>query len=49
MPDLLKAIEEGKLRPNAIISHRLRLEQAAEGYKMFDKKEDSCRKVVLTP
>jgi threonine dehydrogenase-like Zn-dependent dehydrogenase len=25
------------------------LEQAAEGYKMFDKKEDNCRKVVLTP
>ncbi|WLI89931.1 zinc-dependent alcohol dehydrogenase [Massilia sp. R2A-15] len=49
MPDLLKAIEEGKLHPNAIISHRLKLEQAAEGYKMFDKKEDDCRKVVLTP
>jgi threonine dehydrogenase-like Zn-dependent dehydrogenase len=49
MPDLLKAIEEGKLHPNAIISHRMSLEQAAEGYKMFDKKEDDCRKVVLTP
>jgi threonine dehydrogenase-like Zn-dependent dehydrogenase len=49
MPTLLKAIEEGKLKPNAIISHRLKLEQAAEGYKMFDKKEDNCRKVVLTP
>lgn len=49
MPELLAAIEEGKLHPNAIISHRLKLEQAAEGYKMFDKKEDDCRKVVLTP
>jgi threonine dehydrogenase-like Zn-dependent dehydrogenase len=49
MPELLKAIEEGKLHPNAIISHRMSLEQAAEGYKMFDKKEDDCRKVVLTP
>ena len=49
MPELLVAIEEGKLHPNAIISHRLKLEQAAEGYKMFDKKEDDCRKVVLTP
>jgi threonine dehydrogenase-like Zn-dependent dehydrogenase len=49
MPELLKAIEEGKLKPNAIISHRLKLEQAAEGYKMFDKKEDNCRKVVLMP
>jgi threonine dehydrogenase-like Zn-dependent dehydrogenase len=49
MPELLKAIEEGKLRPNEIISHRLNLSQAAEGYKMFDKKEDDCRKVILTP
>jgi threonine dehydrogenase-like Zn-dependent dehydrogenase len=49
MPELLKAIEEGRLHPNAIISHRLKLEQAAEGYKMFDQKEDNCRKVVLTP
>ncbi|MEO7497326.1 MAG: zinc-dependent alcohol dehydrogenase [Massilia sp.] len=49
MPELLTAIEEGRLTPNAIISHRLKLEQAAEGYKMFDKKEDNCRKIVLTP
>ncbi len=49
MPELLEAIEDGRLHPNAIISHRLSLEQAAEGYKMFDKKEDECRKVVLTP
>ena len=49
MPELLEAIGEGKLHPQAIISHRLPLSQAAEGYKMFDKKEDDCRKVVLTP
>ena len=45
----LQAIEDGKLKPHAIISHRLPLEQAAEGYRMFDKKEDDCRKVVLVP
>ena len=49
MPTLLKAIEEGKLHPNVIISHRMKLSEAAEGYKMFDKKQDDCRKVVLTP
>ena len=49
MPELLEAIGEGKLRPQEIISHRLTLEQAAEGYRMFDKKEDECRKVVLRP
>ena len=49
MPELLEAIGEGKLHPQEIISHRLPLSQAAEGYKMFDKKEDDCRKVILTP
>jgi threonine dehydrogenase-like Zn-dependent dehydrogenase len=49
MPELLEAIGEGKLRPQEIISHRLNLSQAAEGYRMFDKKEDGCRKVILTP
>jgi len=27
----------------------LPLEQAAAGYRMFDKKEDHCRKVILRP
>jgi threonine dehydrogenase-like Zn-dependent dehydrogenase len=49
MPELLEFIEAGKLSPEVIISHRLSLENAAEGYRMFDKKEDNCRKVVLTP
>jgi threonine dehydrogenase-like Zn-dependent dehydrogenase len=49
LPELLDHIETGRLAPEVIISHRLSLEQAAEGYKMFDKKEDDCRKVILTP
>jgi len=49
MPELLQFIEEGKLSPEVIISHRLALEQAADGYKMFDQKHDACRKVVLRP
>ncbi|MES2743265.1 MAG: zinc-dependent alcohol dehydrogenase [Pseudomonadota bacterium] len=49
MPELLQFIEEGKLSPEIIISHRMPLEQAVEGYKMFDKKEDNCRKIVLRP
>jgi len=49
MPELLEFIEQGKLNPDVIISHRMPLEQAAEGYKMFDKKDDGCRKIVLRP
>ncbi len=49
LPELLSHIESGKLRPDVIISHRLPLSEAATGYSLFDKKEDSCRKVILTP
>ncbi|WP_220814337.1 zinc-dependent alcohol dehydrogenase [Pseudomonas paralcaligenes] len=49
LPTLLEHVERGELKPDVIISHRLPLEQAAEGYKMFDKQQDDCRKVVLRP
>lgn len=49
LPELLEYIETGRLSPEVIISHRLSLEQAAEGSKIFDKKEEDCRKVILTP
>jgi threonine dehydrogenase-like Zn-dependent dehydrogenase len=49
LPELLEHIESGTLAPEVIISHRMSLEQAAEGYKIFDKKEEDCRKVILVP
>lgn len=49
MPELLDRIGEGKLRPEIIISHRLRLANAVSGYEMFDKAQNECRKVILTP
>lgn len=49
MPELLKKIESGDLHPEAIISHRMALADAALGYDLFNKQEDDCRKVVLTP
>ena len=49
MPELLAFIEEGKLSPDVIISHRMKLADAALGYKIFNEKQDMCRKVVLTP
>ena len=48
MPELLASIEEGRLRPEAIITHRLPLEDAARGYQIFNDKLEECRKVVLT-
>jgi len=49
MPKLLEHIGNGALRPEAIVSHRLSLDDAAHGYDMFDKKLDGCRKIILTP
>jgi threonine dehydrogenase-like Zn-dependent dehydrogenase len=49
MPELLEFIGNGRLRPEAIISHHLPLADAVRGYELFDKKQEDCRKVVLTP
>ena len=49
MPELLAFIEACKLSPDVIISHRMKLADAALGYKIFNEKQDMCRKVVLTP
>jgi len=47
MRPLLKLIEEGKIDPSFVITHRMPLTDAAKGYKMFLEKEDGCEKVVL--
>lgn len=49
MPELLERIARGELAPQAIVSHRMKLADAARAYEMFDRKEDGCRKVILTP
>lgn len=49
MPALLDHIMAGDLAPNMIITHRMPLTEAADGYRIFDKKEEDCRKVVLRP
>ena len=49
MPELLDHIGEGRLDPGVIVTHRLSLEDAVRGYEIFDRKEEDCRKVILTP
>ena len=49
MPELLEHVGNGLVKPEIIISHRMKLADAAAGYATFDKAEDDCRKVVLTP
>lgn len=47
--ELEKWVEEGRITPNDIITHRLPLSEAAHAYDIFNKKEDNCVKVVLKP
>ena len=47
MRPLLALIEAGRLRPERIISHRMRLEQAVEAYRLFLSRE--ATKIVLRP
>jgi threonine dehydrogenase-like Zn-dependent dehydrogenase len=46
---LLKLIEDGKIDPSCIITHRVPLTKAPDAYAMFRNKEDGCVKVVLDP
>ncbi|WP_118975931.1 zinc-dependent alcohol dehydrogenase [Taibaiella koreensis] len=46
---LLGYVQEGKVKLNDIITHRLPLTRIADGYAMFKNKEDNCVKVVLDP
>jgi threonine dehydrogenase-like Zn-dependent dehydrogenase len=46
---LLERIQNGEIDPSFVITHRLPLEQAPEGYKMFRDKQDNCEKAVLKP
>jgi threonine dehydrogenase-like Zn-dependent dehydrogenase len=46
---LLEWVQQGKVRLDDIISHRLPLEEAPHGYEIFCNKTDDCVKVVLKP
>ena len=46
---LLERIQKGEIDPSFIITHPLKLEDAAEGYKVFSERKAGCIKVVLQP
>jgi len=49
MRPLLRRIQNGEIDPSFVITHRLKLSDASDGYSMFAKKQDECMKVVLKP
>jgi threonine dehydrogenase-like Zn-dependent dehydrogenase len=46
---LLKKIEAGEIDPSFVITHRLKLQDGPNAYKVFRDKKDECIKVVLNP
>jgi threonine dehydrogenase-like Zn-dependent dehydrogenase len=46
---LLRRIMEGEIEPSYIITHRMSLDEAPQGYEIFKNKGDDCMKVVLQP
>ena len=46
---LLSLVEEGRIDPSFVVTHRVPLEFTPEAYEMFKRKEDGCVKIVLAP
>ncbi len=46
---LLERIQKGEIDPSFVITHRMPLEEAPEGYRIFRDNHDECVKVVLKP
>ena len=44
---LMERIRKGEIDPTFIITHRMKLADAAEGYRIFNDKLENCEKVVL--
>ncbi len=49
IPSLLPLIEQERLHPGDIISHRLSLDEGVKGYEIFAGHREDVLKVVLTP
>jgi threonine dehydrogenase-like Zn-dependent dehydrogenase len=46
---LYERIRNGDIDPSFVVTHRLELGLASDGYETFKHKQDDCVKVVLTP
>jgi threonine dehydrogenase-like Zn-dependent dehydrogenase len=49
MAPLLDRVAKNEIDPSFVITHRLRLDDAPQAYRMFRDKSDDCIKVVMRP
>ena len=48
LPTLYDLVQSRQIDPSFIITHRMSLEDAPEGFEIFKHKQDDCMKVVLS-
>jgi threonine dehydrogenase-like Zn-dependent dehydrogenase len=49
LPQLYDHIKNGDIDPSFVVTHRLALDNAPDGFETFKHKQDECVKVVLKP
>ena len=49
LPTLLRLVSAGKINPEVVVSHRMKLQDGAQAYAMFAKRGDGVSKVVMSP
>ena len=48
-PELIPLVQQGRLHPEKFISHRMKLSEGAEAYRVFDAREAGTLKTIMTP
>lgn len=49
LPRLIDHVQNGRIDPKGLITHRVPLEEVADAYRIFSDKLDNCIKTVLIP
>ena len=49
LEEIVKLIEAGRINTNFLITHRMRLDDILEAYRIFENKEDNVLKIAITP
>ncbi|GCE45845.1 threonine dehydrogenase-like Zn-dependent dehydrogenase [Thermosporothrix hazakensis] len=46
---LMERVAKGEVDPTFVVTHRMSLDEAAQGFELFKHKEDECLRVVFRP
>jgi threonine dehydrogenase-like Zn-dependent dehydrogenase len=49
LPKLINHVQEGRINPKGLITHRVPLEEVGDAYHVFSAKLDNCIKPILIP